>query len=117
MKPSMKKTVSSDCHYSVDQLQLQAVEIRILHTDHAAILHQLILSSNHRISASNQPVDLKLYRARYPQHMKSKGQAGYARKRMSGAVGPISSLTKTGAAPIAAIVSPIDNSKWRILEQ
>ena len=78
-----EKTVSSELlYYSVDQLQLQAVEntdTRTQITLHA-ILHQLILSPNHQISASNQPIDLKLYRARYPQRMKSKGQAVYAEK-------------------------------------
>ena len=114
-----EKTVSSELlYYSVDQLQLQAVENTDTHTQITlhAILHQLILSSNHRISASNQPVDLKLYRARYPQRMKSKGQAVYAEKECP-RCGANFIPDQDGCCSYCGYRLPIDNSKWRILEQ
>ncbi len=114
-----EKTVSSELlYYSVDQLQLQAVEntdTRTQITLHA-ILHQLILSPNHQISASNQPVDLKLYRARYPQRMKSKGQAVYAEKECP-RCGANFVPDQDGCCSYCGYRLPIDNSKWRILEQ
>ena len=114
-----EKTVSSELlYYSVDQLQLQAVEntdTRTQITLHA-ILHQLILSPNHQISASNQPIDLKLYRARYPQRMKSKGQAVYAEKECP-RCGANFVPDQDGCCSYCGYRLPIDNSKWRILEQ
>lgn len=114
-----EKTVSSELlYYSVDQLQLQAVEntdTRTQITLHA-ILHQLILSPNHQISASNQPIDLKLYRARYPQRMKSKGQAVYAEKECP-RCGANFIPDQDGCCSYCGYRLPIDNSKWRILEQ
>ena len=114
-----EKTVSSELlYYSVDQLQLQAVEntdTRTQITLHA-ILHQLILSPNHQISASNQPIDLKLYRARYPQRMKSKGQAVYAEKECP-RCGANFIPDQDGCCSYCGYRLPFDNSKWRILEQ
>ena len=114
-----EKTVSSELlYYSVDQLQLQAVEntdTRTQITLHA-ILHQLILSPNHQISASNQPIDLKLYRARYPQRMKSKGQAVYEEKECP-RCGANFIPDQDGCCSYCGYRLPIDNSKWRILEQ
>ncbi len=114
-----EKTVSSELlYYSVDQLQLQAVEntdTRTQITLHA-ILHQLILSPNHQISASNQPIDLKLYRARYPQRMKSKGQAVYAEKECP-RCGANFIPDQDGCCSYCGYRLPIDNSKWRILKQ
>lgn len=114
-----EKTVSSELlYYSIDQLQLQAVEntdTRTQITLHA-ILHQLILSPNHQISASNQPIDLKLYRARYPQRMKSKGQAVYAEKECP-RCGANFIPDQDGCCSYCGYRLPIDNSKWRILEQ
>ena len=114
-----EKTISSKLlYYSVDQLQLQAVEntdTRTQITLHA-ILHQLILSPNHQISASNQPVDLKLYRARYPQRMKSKDQAVYAEKECP-RCGSNFVPDQDGCCSYCGYRLPIDNSKWRILEQ
>lgn len=114
-----EKTVSSELlYYSVDQLQLQAVENTDTHTQITlhAILHQLILSPNHQISASNQPIDLKLYRARYPQRMKSKGQAVYAEKECP-RCGANFIPDQDGCCSYCGYRLPIDNSKWRILEQ
>lgn len=114
-----EKTVSSELlYYSIDQLQLQAVEntdTRTQITLHA-ILHQLILSPNHQISASNQPIDLKLYRARYPQRMKSKGQAVYAEKECP-RCGANFIPDQDGCCSYCGYRLPFDNSKWRILEQ
>ena len=114
-----EKTVSSELlYYSVDQLQLQAVEntdTRTQITLHA-IVHQLILSPNHQISASNQPIDLKLYRARYPQRMKSKGQAVYAEKECP-RCGANFIPDQDGCCSYYGYRLPFDNSKWRILEQ
>lgn len=114
-----EKNVSSELlYYSVDQLQLQAVEntdTRTQITLHA-ILHQLILSPNHQISASNQPIDLKLYRTRYPQRMKSKGQAVYAEKEYP-RCGANFIPDQDGCCSYYGYRLPFDNSKWRILEQ
>lgn len=57
-----------------------------------------------------------LYRARYPQRMKSKGQAVYAEKECP-RCGANFIPDQDGCCSYCGYRLPIDNSKWRILEQ
>ena len=59
----------------------------------SAVLHKLTLQPNQKILNKNEKITLKLYRARYPRRMKSKGQAairGYAVVALDYVLKPVS---------------------------
>lgn len=74
--------------YSVDKLQLKAVDNTEPQTTITiqAILHKLILQNNQKIIKKDKKMELKLYRARHPRRMKSKGQAVFSEKNVQAAV-------------------------------
>ena len=61
----------------------------------------------------NEKITLKLYRARYPRHMKSKGQAVFEEKECP-RCGANFMPDKNGCCSYCGYQLSIDNSKWRI---
>ena len=101
--------------YSVDKLQLKDVENTENRTTItiSAVLHKLTLQPNQKILNKNEKITLKLYRARYPRRMKSKGQAVFEEKECP-RCGANFMPDKNGCCSYCGYQLSIDNSKWRI---
>ena len=65
------------------------------------------------IANKNEKITLKLYRARYPRRMKSKGQAVFEEKECP-RCGANFMPDKNGCCSYCGYQLSIDNSKWRI---
>ena len=79
----------------------------------SAVLHKLTLQPNQKILNKNEKITLKLYRARYPRRMKSKGQAVFEEKECP-RCGANFMPDKNGCCSYCGYQLSIDNSKWRI---
>ena len=77
------------------------------------MLHKLTLQPNQKILNKNKKITLKLYRARYPRRMKSKGQAVLEEKECP-RCGANFMPDKNGCCSYCGYQLSMDNSKWRI---
>ena len=104
--------------YSIDKLLLKAVENTSEQTTITvqAVLHKLILQNEHQINCKNKKTELKLYRARYPRRMKSKGQAVFNEKECP-RCGANFIPDKNGCCSYCGYQLLLDNSKWRIVSK
>ena len=102
--------------YSVDKLQLKAVDNTETQTTITiqAILHKLILQNNQKIIKKDKKMELKLYRARHPRRMKSKGQAVFSEKECP-SCGANFMPDKNGCCSYCGYQLTVDNSKWRLV--
>ena len=102
--------------YSVDKLQLKAVDNTETQTTITiqAILHKLILRNNQKIIKKDKKMELKLYRARHPRRMKSKGQAVFSEKECP-SCGANFMPDKNGCCSYCGYQLTVDNSKWRLV--
>ena len=102
--------------YSVDKLQLKAVDNTETQTTITiqAVLHKLILEKNQKIIKKDKKMESKLYRARHPRRMKSKGQAVFSEKECP-SCGANFMPDKNGCCSYCGYQLTIDNSKWRLV--
>lgn len=102
--------------YSVDKLQLKAVDNTETQTTITiqAVLHKLILEKNQKIIKKDKKMESKLYRARHPRRMKSKGQAVFSEKECP-SCGANFMPDKNGCCSYCGYQLTVDNSKWRLV--
>ena len=102
--------------YSVDKLQLKAVDNTETQTTITiqAVLHKLILEKNQKIIKQDKKMESKLYRARHPRRMKSKGQAVFSEKECP-SCGANFMPDKNGCCSYCGYQLTVDNSKWRLV--
>ena len=80
------------------------------------MLHKLILSDRQHITAQDETLCLKLYRARYPRRMKSKGQAVFHEKECP-RCGANFLPDANGCCSYCGYQLAVDNAKWRIEQE
>ena len=104
--------------YSVDKIRLEAVENTDKNTTITvqAVLHKLLLSNQRFITGKDEKLQLKLYRARYPQRLKSKGQAVFQEKECP-RCGANFMPDQNGCCSYCGYQLMVDNSKWRIVKE
>lgn len=104
--------------YSVDKIRLEAVENTDKNTTITvqAVLHKLLLSNQRFITGKDEKLQLKLYRARYPQRLKSKGQAVFQEKECP-SCGANFMPDQNGCCSYCGYQLMVDNSKWRIVKE
>lgn len=104
--------------YSVDKIRLKHVDNTDTRTTITvqAVLHKLILSDWQHITAQDETLCLKLYRARYPRRMKSKGQAVFHEKECP-RCGANFLPDANGCCSYCGYQLAVDNAKWRIEQE
>lgn len=75
---------------------------------------EISLKNNQKIIKKDKKMELKLYRARHPRRMKSKGQAVFSEKECP-SCGANFMPDKNGCCSYCGYQLTVDNSKWRLV--